>query len=42
VLRADGTEVACRFLIESTPTPAGRIVYVAWIDPLEEPSAGVR
>ncbi len=38
VLCADGTEVACRFLIESTPTPAGRVVYVAWISPLEEPS----
>ena len=37
VLRADATEVACRFLIESTPTPGGRIVYVAWISPLEEP-----
>ncbi len=38
VLRADGSEVACRFLIESTPTPAGRVVYVAWISPLQEPS----
>jgi PAS domain S-box-containing protein len=34
VLRADGSELACRFLIESTPTPAGRVVYVAWISPL--------
>ena len=39
VLRADGTELACRFLIESTPTPAGRVVYVAWISPLEQPGA---
>ena len=37
VLRADGTELACRFLIESTHTPAGRVVYVAWISPLEQP-----
>ena len=34
VLRADGTELACRFLIESTPTPGGRVVYLAWITPL--------
>ncbi len=34
VLRADGTEVDCRFLIESTPTPGGRVVYVAWISPI--------
>jgi PAS domain S-box-containing protein len=33
VLRADGTEVDCRFLIESTPTPGGRVVYLAWISP---------
>ena len=39
VLRADGTELACRFRIESTPTPAGRIVYVAWISPYEDPAA---
>ena len=36
VLRADGTEVDCRFLIESTPTPGGRVVYLAWISPLED------
>jgi PAS domain S-box-containing protein len=41
VLRADGTELACHFLIESTPTPAGRVVYLAWISPLMEPSAPV-
>ena len=35
VLRADGEEVACRFLIESTPTPGGRTVYIAWITPLD-------
>jgi PAS domain S-box-containing protein len=42
VLRADGTEVLCRFLIESTPTPGGTVVYLAWISPLEvrAPSAG--
>ena len=36
VLRADGTEVDCRFLIESTPTPGGTVVYLAWISPLED------
>ena len=41
VLRADGTEVDCRFLIESTATPGGRIVYVAQISPLEEPPTSV-
>ena len=35
VLRADGTEVDCRFLIESTPTPGGRVVYLAWITPVD-------
>jgi PAS domain S-box-containing protein len=39
VLRADGTELACRFLIESTATPAGRVVYLAWISPVEQPAA---
>ena len=39
VLCADGTEVACRFRIASTPTPGGRIVYVAQISPLEQPSS---
>lgn len=34
VLRRDGTEVQCRFLIERVPAGAGRAVYVAWIDPL--------
>ena len=41
VLLADGSEVACRFLIESTATPGGRIVYVAQISPLEEPPTSV-
>jgi PAS domain S-box-containing protein len=36
VLRADGSEVLCSFLIESHPTPTGRQVYVAWIAPLRE------
>lgn len=35
VLRADGTEVECDFRIESEPTPAGRVVYVASISPVE-------
>jgi PAS domain S-box-containing protein len=36
VLRADGSEVLCSFLIESHPTPRGRQMYVAWIAPLRE------
>jgi PAS domain S-box-containing protein len=34
VLRADGTEVLCHFLIEPGAAEAGRAVYVAWIDPV--------
>jgi PAS domain S-box-containing protein len=34
VLRADGTEVLCGFLIERAAAEAGRAVYVAWIDPV--------
>jgi hypothetical protein len=34
VLRRDGTEVLCTFLIESTGTPSGRAVYLAWITPI--------
>jgi PAS domain S-box-containing protein len=33
VLRADGTEVLCDFLIEQADTTGGRPVYVAWITP---------
>ena len=33
VLRADGTEVVCSFLIESDPTAVGHGVYLAWITP---------
>lgn len=34
VLRADGTEVDCDFLIEQVPAPPGRSLYLAWIMPL--------
>ena len=34
VLRADGSEVLCHFLVERAPASGGRAVYVAWIDPL--------
>jgi PAS domain S-box-containing protein len=34
VLRRDGTDILCRFLIERADDAAGRAVYVAWIDPL--------
>ena len=33
VLRKDGTELRCRFLVERTPVEAGRSVYLAWISP---------
>ena len=33
VLRRDGSEVQCTFLIETTGTPSGRAVYLAWITP---------
>lgn len=36
VLRADGQEVMRRFLIEQVAAPAGRRVYVAWLDPLPD------
>jgi PAS domain S-box-containing protein len=35
VLRADGTELLCSFLIERAAAEPGRAVYVAWIDPVE-------
>ncbi|MCW2613992.1 MAG: putative sensor protein [Frankiales bacterium] len=38
VLRADGTQVECGFLIEQTPVTSGRAVYIAWIDPPDEPA----
>jgi PAS domain S-box-containing protein len=38
MLRADGSEVSCSFLIETHPTPRGRQVYIAWIAPLREPA----
>ena len=34
VLRADGTEVQARFLVQQAPTSRGRAVYLAWIEPL--------
>ena len=33
VLRSDGREISCHFLIEATSTPSGRTVYIAWITP---------
>jgi PAS domain S-box-containing protein len=36
VLRADGSQVPCRFLIEASHPVPGRSIYVAWIDPVEE------
>jgi PAS domain S-box-containing protein len=36
VLRSDGAEVMCRFLVERAPTNPGRSVYVAWISPLQQ------
>ena len=37
VLRKNGSEVQCRFLIERAPADPGRSVYMAWIEPLEPP-----
>jgi PAS domain S-box-containing protein len=34
VLRADGTEITASLLVEAAPTPAGRAVYLAWLEPL--------
>jgi PAS domain S-box-containing protein len=34
VLRSDGSEVLCSFLIERAAAEVGRAVYVAWIDPV--------
>jgi PAS domain S-box-containing protein len=36
VLRADRTELLCRFLIERGPTTGGRAIFLAWIDPVPE------
>lgn len=33
VLRKDGTEVTCSFLVERAPAGGGRPVYLAWIEP---------
>jgi PAS domain S-box-containing protein len=38
VLRADGTQVECGFMIEQVPAPTGRSLYLAWVDP-HEPAA---
>ena len=35
VLRRDGSEVQCRFMVERAPVNRGRSVYMAWIEPLE-------
>jgi PAS domain S-box-containing protein len=35
VLRRDGSEVLCRFMVERAPVNQGRSVYMAWIEPLE-------
>jgi len=42
VLRADGTQLDCRFLVEQVPAPAGRSLYLAWITPVQpvKPSPG--
>lgn len=36
VLRRDGTEVLCRFLVEAAPAELGQTVYLATIDPVAE------
>lgn len=39
VLRADGTQVDCAFLIEQVPAPTGRSLYLAWITPPDQTGA---
>jgi len=39
VLRADGSELPCRFLVERAPQSSDRSVYLAWIDADVEPQA---
>lgn len=36
VLRKDGTQVTCTFLIEKAAVGSGRPVYLAWIEPLPD------
>ena len=36
VLRKDGSQVMCAFLVEKAAVGSGRPVYLAWIDPLPE------
>ncbi len=36
VLRADGTEITASLLVETATTPAGRAVYLAWLEPLPD------
>lgn len=38
VLKRDGSEVLCRFLVERTVSPSGHAVYLAWIDAVNEQS----
>ena len=38
VLRADGGELVADFLVQRAPTPGGRAVYFAWIEPVAEAS----
>lgn len=35
VLRKDGSELPCRFLVERAEVGSGRPVYLAWIEPIE-------
>jgi PAS domain S-box-containing protein len=37
VLRRDGSEVQCRFMVERAPINPGLSVYMAWIEPRERP-----
>jgi hypothetical protein len=38
VLRADGTEVTCRFLVQLAAQQGGHNLYHAWIEPLASES----
>ncbi len=38
VLHADGHEVACTFLVEQAAALRGHALYLAWIEPVEQPA----
>ncbi len=37
VLRPDGTEIICSFLVQRAPGTTGRAIYLASIEPIDQP-----